>query len=266
LRRIVLIATAVGMLVAAGVAYAAINTYTAKLTFTTKSVGTAKKPVAIGYTENLSAAGTNGNRTALLEDIKTTISGIKVNTTGMPTCSSATIQAKSNDTSCPKNALLATGYITAVVGSPTNFTPSDPSAFACDPALHAWNSGGGKVTFFFVDTPSHQCGPLQTGSTGPFPGTIKQGGGKVVFDTPIPSFVNRPLGGSLAGSLETEHLVWTKTTKTTKGKTLNVMTSVACSGGKRAFSVSYEAALPAAGSPNETDVVKGTAPCTSPKK
>ena len=41
------------LLVAAASAYAAINTYTAKISFTGKAAGTAKKPVAIGYTEDL---------------------------------------------------------------------------------------------------------------------------------------------------------------------------------------------------------------------
>ena len=73
MRRIVLIATALGVLVAASAAYAAINSYTAKITFTSKKPGTAAKPVPTGYTENLTASGTNGNRTAVLLDIKTTI-------------------------------------------------------------------------------------------------------------------------------------------------------------------------------------------------
>lgn len=264
MQRKALIAITAGLVVlaVAATAYAAtaINTYGAKLSFTTKKAGTAKKPVTIGYTENLTAAGTNGNRTGLIDDIKTTIYGLKASTKKIPTCSSATIAAKSSDSSCPKGALLATGYITAVVGSPTNFVPSDPTAFNCDPDLDVWNSGGGHLTYFFVDTLTHLCGPLKTGSVGPYPGSMKQVGKNLVVDTPIPSFVNRPLGGALAGSLETEHLVWAKSSKTSKGKTVPVLQSVACKSGKRPWSVAYTATLPTT-NVTQSQTISGKSAC-----
>ena len=51
--------------------------------------------------------------------------------------------------------MVATGAITAAVGPATSFTAA---AAACDPLLHVWNGGQGKLTFFFVDqAPSHEC-------------------------------------------------------------------------------------------------------------
>jgi hypothetical protein len=258
-KSLVIVTTAVVVLVAAASAFAAINSYTAKVAVSPTKAGTKSKPVAIGYTEDLTATGTAGNRTALLQDIKTTLSGAKVTLKGVPTCSLKSIAAAKNDTGCPKGALLATGYIHAVVGSATDFTAA---AAPCNPGLDVWNSGGGKLTFFFVDTAAHNCDALglKTGSTGPYPATYKQSGSKVVVDTPIPSFVNRPLG--LAGSLEVEHLKWANLKTKVNGKKVGVLQSTGCQGGKRAYAVSFTANLPTTNT-TETKVVSGKAPCKS---
>jgi hypothetical protein len=264
LRRIVLIATAVGLLGAAGAAFAAtqINTYTAAIKFTSKAAGTAKKPVPIGYTVDLGANGTNGNRTAILQDIKTKIYGVVADQKDFPTCSLNTIANAKSDTSCPKGALVASGYIHAVVGNPKDFTtPATP----CNPALDVWNSGAGKMTFFFVDTPAHNCNALglKTGSTGPYPASVKTQGKFLVLDVPIPAFIGRPLG--LAGSLEVEHLVFTHQSKKVGGKTVQSLASVACQGKKRPYSVSFTANLPdpatGTGGTTQTSTVSHTAPC-----
>ncbi|MGI8713581.1 MAG: hypothetical protein ACR2NR_10440 [Solirubrobacteraceae bacterium] len=259
-RILVLVTTGVVLLVAAASAYAALNTYTAKLAFTSKKAGTAKKPVATGYTEDLKASSTaSGNRTAVLLDIKTSIYGMKANTKGLPVCTATQIAAAKNDTMCPKGAKLATGYITATVGSVKDFTAAGAP---CDPGLDVWNSGGGKLTFFFVEQAAHNCNALglKTGSTGPYPGTEKQVGKNLVVDVPIPAFVSFPLPG-LAGSLETEHLVWAKSSKTTAGKTQAVLSSVGCQGSSRPYSVAFTATLPTAGPAKETKSVSAKAPC-----
>ncbi len=243
---------------AAGAAYAAINTYTAKLAFTSKKPGTAAKPVPIGYTQDIKASGTSGNRTAVLQDIKTTIYGLKADGKDFPTCSLNQIANAKNDTVCPKGAKVASGYITASVGSATNFTVAGS---ACDPLLDVWNSGQGKLTFFFVDTPTHQClgGALSTGSTGPYPATYKTVGKNLVVDVPVPTYVGFPLPG-VAGSLETEHLVWKPTTTKVKGKTVASIASVACKGNKRPYSMSFKANLPTTNT-TETKTVSANAPC-----
>jgi len=258
LRRIVLIATALGVLIAAGAAYAAINTYSATLKFTSKKPGTAAKPVATGFTQDIKAAGTSGNRTAVLLDIKTTIYGLKVDGKDFPTCTSAQIVAAGADTGCPKGAEVATGYITASIGSKSNFAASGTP---CDPLLDVWNSGQGKLTFFFVDTPTHQCvaGAITTGKVGPYPATYKNVGKNLVVDVPIPTYVDFPLPG-VAGSLETEHLVWKASTTKVKGKTVASIASVACSGSKRPYSQSFKANLPTTNS-TKSKTVSGSAAC-----
>jgi hypothetical protein len=262
LRRILVIATtALVVLAAAASASAALNTYGAKFSFTTKQAGTPAKPVPIGFTQDLSAtAGTPGNRASVLLDIKTTVYGLKADQKDFPTCSLSKIAAAKTDTGCPKGALAASGFITAAVGSASDFTAAGS---ACDPLLHAWNSGPGKLTFFFVDAPpAHLClgGALKTGAVGPYPATVKQQGKNIVIDTPVPSYVSFPLPG-LAGSLETEHLKWLKSTRKVNGKTVALISSVGCSGSKRPGAVAFTATLPTAGPAKETQSVSSKSPC-----
>jgi hypothetical protein len=257
LRRIVLIATALGCLAAAGVAYAAINTYSAGLKFSSKKPGTAAKPVPAPFTQDIKASGTGGNRTAVLQDIKTTIYGIKVDGKDFPTCSFNSIQNAHTDAACPKGAMVASGFITAAIGSATDFTAS---AAPCDPLLHVWNSGQGSMTFFFVDqAPNHLCvgTTIKTGDVGPYPAKYKNAGKNLVLDVPVPGYVSFPLGaGKVAGSLETEHLVWTAQKK---GKHIS-LESVACKGNKRPWSMAFKANLPTTNT-TESKTVSGSAAC-----
>jgi hypothetical protein len=259
-KSLVIAVTAAVMLIAAASAYAAINTYTAKDVVSPAKAGTAKKPVSVGYSEALTATGTNGNRTAELNNITTTIYGLKLNDKGLPTCSVATIAAAKSDAGCPKGAMLATGDITAVIGSPTNFSTTDPTAAACDPNLHVWNAGPGKMAYFFVEGPGHLCagGAVATGDVPPYPVTRKQVGKNLVVNTPIPGYVTQPLG--LAGSLETEHLKWFNLSTKVNGKKVGVLQSIGCKNGKRPYSVKYTANLPTTNT-TESKTVSGKQAC-----
>jgi hypothetical protein len=261
LRRTVLVVTALFVLGAAATAYAAINSYTVSTTFTTKKAGTAKKPVPMGFTQDVKVSGTNGNRSAVLLDLKTKIYGLAIDSKDFPTCSLKTISKPPYDAACPKKAEVATGAITATLGDQTNFSTSVGGA-SCDPVLDVWNSGKGKLTYFFRDTPTHQClnGGLQTGQVGPYPGTYKKQGKFIVMDTPIPKYVDYPASG-LVGSLSSEHLKWSKQTKKVKGKTVAAIASVGCKGNKRPWSMTFTSTLPTAGPAKETKTVSGNAPC-----
>jgi len=262
LRRIIIIGTALAVLVGAAAAYAAINTYTARMKFSPTKAGTAKKPVALSFTIDYTASGTNGNRTAPLTDVKTTIYGLKANYKGFPTCSMAKIQAAKSDASCPKKALAATGWITAVIGPTNDQSAGAAGTLPCDPLLHVWNGGGGKLVFFFVDqAPNHTCanGALTTGSVPPYPGTIRYAGKNLVQDTPVPAYVSFPLAG-IEGSLETLHLTWIKQSIKVHGKQVFDITSIGCKKAKRPFSVSFTANEP--NQPSETDTVTGSAACS----
>lgn len=264
MRRIVVIVTALAVLVGAVSAYAAtggLNTYTAKIQFAPNKAGSKKAAAPIAFTEKYVANGTNGNRTAPLTDIKTTIYGMAVHAKGFPTCSQATIANAHSDASCPKGALIATGSITAILGPTADPSTSDPNQIPCNPLLHAWNGGGGKIVFFFVDqAPDHSCGPILTGAVGPFVGTAKQVGKNLVQDTPIPASVSFPITG-VEGSLTSETLHYLKVTRKVKGKTVAYNTSVACKKGKRPYSVTFSAQS-GPGAPSESQTVSGTQKCS----
>ena len=260
MRRLVLIATALGVLVVAAVAYAAENNYSATVKLTSKVAGSATKPAAVGYTEDYKASSSQGNaRAAILTNIKTTIYGLRADGKDFPTCSAAKINKAHSDSVCPKGSMVASGFITAQVGGATDFTtPGAP----CTPLLHVYNVGQGKLTFLFVEQGSHQCVGLATDSVPPYPGTYKVVGKNLVVNVPIPKDVDYPLGpqGGVSGSLETEHLVWVKATKKVHGKTVAAISTVGCQGKKRPFAVAFTSAKQGGGS--ETVTKKGSAPCS----
>ncbi|HYB27795.1 MAG TPA: hypothetical protein VEF89_14345 [Solirubrobacteraceae bacterium] len=264
MRRLVVMATALAVLVGAVSAYAAssgFNTYTAKLSFSPNKAGSSTAPSALGWTEVLGANGTAGNRTAPLTDIKTTFYGLTSNGKDFPTCSLSTISAAKSDTGCPKGALVATGSITALLGPVSDQSASNPTVVPCDPLLDVWNAGQGKVVFFFVDqAPSHLCagGAVPTGYVGPFPGTIKTVGKNLVENTPIPTYVSFPLSG-VEGSLTSETLHWTNLKRKVKGKTVYYTQSVGCKSGKRPYSVAYTAEQ---NGTSQTGTVTGSAKCS----
>jgi len=263
LKRIVLIATAVAMLIAAAVAFAAtpINTYSAPFTFQPGTSGTASKPQNIAFKERINVTpGTSGNRSGILLNIKASLYGIKADGKDFPTCTIAKITAAGTDAGCPKAAMVATGSIKALLGSPSNF--STANAIACDPLLHVWNAGQGKLAFFFVDATSgvHQCagGAIKTGSVGPYPATYKNVGKYLVVNVPIPRTVDYPAAG-LVGSLQSEVLNW----KGASANGHNAFSSVACQGSKRPYSTTFTAALP--GQANQVVTASGSAPCKASK-
>jgi hypothetical protein len=241
LRRLVVIATALAVLVGAASAYAAttgLNTYTSKLKFSPNH-----KAGALGFTQNYTAANsTPGLRTAPLTDIKTKVYGLVSDGKDFKTCSLAKIATAQSDSGCPKGALVASGSITALIGAQADQSLSAQGTQTCDPLLHVWNAGQGKIVYFFVDQgPNHLClnGSLTTGQIGPFQGTVKTVGKTLVMDLPIPSAVSFPIG--LQGSLTSSTLAWKNLTTKVHGKTVNYLNSVACKGGKRPYSVTFTA-------------------------
>ena len=262
MKRIAAAVTIVVALIAAGGAYAAINTYTAGISFTGRQAGTARKPVPIGYTENLKVSGTKGNRAGVQLVIRTRIYGLVEDGRDFPRCTVAMIGAAHTDAGCPKAAEVATGNITAALGSAKDFTSPGQ---ACDPELHVWNGGPGKLTFFFVETPSHQClgGSIKTGGTPPYPATYNTQGKYLNLTVPVPDSINYPLGrsGGLVGSLESEHLTYFKRTRRVHGRTVAITTSVGCQRHKRPYSASFTSTLPPAGPATQTSRVTESAPC-----
>jgi hypothetical protein len=261
LRRLVVIATALAVLVGAAAAYAAtsgINTYTATVKASPNKAGSAKAPSAIGFTETYTANGTGGSRTAPLTDIKTTLYGVVSNGKNFPTCSLTKIENAKSDAGCPKGALIASGSITATLGPVADTSTTAPGQLPCNPLLHVWNAGQGKVVFFFVETAANSCagGAITTGDVGPYTGTVKIVGKNLVLDTPIPSYVSFPING-VEGSLTSLTLHYKKLT----GKSGAYQASTACKSGKRPYSVAFTAET-APGATPVTQTVTGTQKCS----
>jgi len=257
LRRVITGLTALAVLAAATAALAASsgNTYTAKLSFSPKAAGSKSHPAAVGQNLLYTAKGANGNNAAPLIDIKTTVYGLTVNTKAVPTCSAAKITAEHTDASCPKKSLVATGSVEAVIG-PNTLQGGTP----CDPLLHVYNGGGKTVVYFFVIAPGHLCGPLQTGAVPPYKGYYSTKGKNLILDVPLPPDVSTNAGNlGLYGSLEKETLKWFKVSGKVKGKTVPYAASVACSKGKRPYSVKFTA-TDSSGKKQST-TIKGTDRC-----
>lgn len=259
MRRFIIIGTALAVLAGAAVGYAAttLNKYSAKVSVSPSKPGTKAKPVTVGVSENLSAANaTAGKVAAPLVELKTSIYGLISNANKFPTCSSSKILTPPKyDGNCPKAAEVATGSVNAFIGGPSLAPP--PASFSCKPGLDVWNAGGGKLLFFFT---AHvpQCGPLVTGQTAPYPGTVKESGKYLVIDVPLPPDVSTQVANhtGLYGSLVNEKIAFKKTTY--KGHPL--LASIGCKGNKRPFKVAYTA-VQSASSPRVTQTVSGSGKC-----
>jgi hypothetical protein len=257
MRTAVIAATALVALLAAGVAMAAtLNTYTATIAAKQSGAGTAKKPVALGLVEKLAAKPVTTANAYPLTDIKLTLPDVKFNDKGFPVCSAATITAASNDSGCPKGALVASGDVTAALWSPS--TPSAAGA-SCNPVLDIWNAGNAKLTYFFKIPAGHQCAGLQTGAVPAWTGTMKESGSTLTSDTPLPPPVSTNAGNlGLYSSLEAETLTYYKLTAKVGGKTVPFFESVGCVAGKRPYTVTYTATN---GSTSASTAVKGSGKC-----
>lgn len=263
MKRIILIATAATMLFAATVAFAAttpISKYKATYSFSPSKSGTKKKPQKVSFTQKITVTpGIAGSRAGILHNIKQTLYGLKVDGKHFPTCTTTKIDTAKTDAGCPKGALVATGSIKAVLGSGSSL--SSPVLATCDPLLHVWNAGQGKLAFFFIDTPTgtaHACAGLKTGDVAPYPATYKQSGKNLVVNVPIPQYVDYP-APNVVGSLQSENLKW----KGTSSKGHISIASVACKGKKRPYSTSFTASN--VSGPSQVATVKGSASCKKSK-
>ncbi len=260
LRRIIILGSAaLAVLVAASVAVAAggTNNYTAKFSFKPTKAGSKHKPASVGFTETLTAANANpANRAAPLLDIKTSIYGLVNNGSKFPSCNGTQITARKTDSFCPKKALVATGPVNSKVGDTTLIGPGSP----CNPFLHVWNGGKGKLWFFFTTGGPYQCFGLKTGATAAYEGFVKQQGKYEVTDVPLPPDVSTNVADiGLYGSLIKEALTFKKLTVKKGGKTYAINASVGCQKGKRPWIVSFTAATP---SGKQTSVLKGSSKCS----
>ncbi len=257
LRRKVMIATAIAMLVGASAAYAAsLNSYTATYSFSPSRAGSIKHPSPIGYSTTLTASPVSNKRAAPLVDLRDNIYGLRANPRYFPTCSRQTIvRPPKFDGNCPRGSKVATGKVFSLLGG----TDLSKAGSACNPEVQVYNAGGGSLWFFFTTHPG-DCGSLVTGATAPYEGSVRQLGNSLVTDVPLPPDVGTAVAGhnGLFGSLIRETIHWFKLTKKVKGKTVAFQQSVGCRGGRRPWTQVFTATDLKT---RETKRVAGSAKC-----
>jgi hypothetical protein len=256
-----MVGTALAALVAAALAFAGNNTYTATLHFSPNRAGKPKRPVPTSCSGFFTSSGQNGNRAAPLTDIKSTVYGLKATFKGFPTCREAKIAAAKSDAGCPKKAMAASGYLTAVIGPTSGQSQNAQGTGTCDPLLHVWNGGGGELVFFLIEQPpNHECagGAITTGAVPPWEGRVSYRGKFIVLDLPIPRSVSFPLSG-IEASFERSFLKWVNGSTEVHGRKIHDITSIGCRNAQRPYSVSFTSEE--AGGAPQTDTVTGRQAC-----
>jgi hypothetical protein len=245
------------MLIAAGSAFAAIDTYSGGYGFKGKA-GTKAKPAPLSFTQKFALTSAQaGSLTGILSNVKTEISGVKVDAAGFKTCTTSQINNPNNskfDAICPKSALVASGSIKAQLGTAAQWAPT---GLTCNPVLDVWNAGPGKLSFFFRTTASAQClgGTITTGAVPAFTATYKQVGSNLLVNIPVPADVTNPGKGPYFVAVTSEYLTWHSTSNS---KGTHDITSTGCKG-HRHFSYTFSAHTPSGQS--ETKSIKGEASC-----
>jgi hypothetical protein len=257
LRRTVTIVIALVVVGAATAAYAATQPYTGNLTFSARHPGTVIKPAPIAFKLNVKTTAPSTTRPPVQLDIKIRIFGMTLDGEDFPACGRIAIAEAHSESVCPKGSKVASGYIQSLLGSATDF--SAPGAL-CDPRLDVFNSGQGKLTYFFVTDATHACAGLRTGATPPYPGTYKNVGKYFVSDVPVPAYIDYPLQG-LVGSLQNETLNFTTQTRKLHGKTLISQASIGCLKGNRPYSITTTTTGGSEGSQHVVSTITKTGPC-----
>ncbi len=240
MKRIIIAGTVLVALVCAAAAWAATdpNSYSGSTTVTPNKAGSAKKPVPVGWSQTINVKSSeSGYDAAPLKDIKTTIYGLKVDTSLASTCSSSKIES-SGGTGCPSKSLVATGTVTSRLGrSDRNPTYSEN----CGPlTLNVYNGGKNYVWFFFIVPSVTACPGAHTGSAAPYKATFSRSGKNMVLNVPLPADVSTNAANlGLYASLTHEQLTWKTISGKSKGKKVGYFETVGCKAGKRPYKVTY---------------------------
>lgn len=226
--------------------------------FSSKKAGTSKKPHPINYTLKINTTATGSDLPQVTREVKLKVFGMKVDGKHFASCSFSKILNAKNDNVCPKKAEVGAGSIVATLQGPVG-TPPQP----CTPFLDVWNSGQGKLTYFFRVAGSHQCGGLQTGATPPYAGTYKTQGGYFMSDVKIPDQINYPVPG-LTGLLSSETLTFSSQTTKKNGKKYISQAVTGCKKGKRPWTLTVLTAplSQGKGGPSQTSTVPGSPSCS----
>jgi hypothetical protein len=142
----VLVVTALAVLGVAALAVAQTTQYAVGGTVSVHG-GTKAKPKPGGLTFKFDVSDPSGNQTPPVQTYSIMYEGGRLNTTLIPGCSEAKINAPSTPTTdiCPKGSKIGAGKLDALIGSAGQPTST---ASPCKASLELFNAGKGHATLF----------------------------------------------------------------------------------------------------------------------
>ena len=206
----------------AAVAFAATNSYTVKGSVSPSKAGTPTKPkpASVGFAVNVTEA--SGLRPAAISTVELTVPDGVLNQKPFPKCSASTVA--SNASSCPAGSVVGSGSAKAVAGGTAD--PADKS-LPCSLSGKIYNGANSQVLLHVTGSPP-TCA-LEIDKV--IVGKIRKVGKVYKVKFTIPDDLIHPAPGFTSG-IESLTGTITKVTKKVKGKTVGLIATTACPGGK----------------------------------
>ena len=226
--------TAVALLATSSAAFAQATSYDISASTSPATAGSKKKPVSASL--SLTVNATSPGRPTTSTAFKVTFAGMRANTTGLKTCTVASINAAQSDSGCNKAAKIGDGYVKNLVGTATD--PNDTS-IGCNLAVTLYNAGSGRVAVFLKGAPTLTVAggtcviPINQALDGRFASSSTG----VSLSFTIPGNLQHPITGLNQGISSIQTTIDRKTF-TSKGKKVGLLEAVGgCKGGSRAVTL-----------------------------
>lgn len=222
----------------AAVAYAQqVNTYTVTGATSPSKAGTSKKPVPVKIQFDYSIGEQSGMRPSPVKSYSIRFTGLRVNSSKFPACTSATLESK-GPSGCPAGSAVGTGFIENATGAKAD--PSDRS-IACNAALTVYNSGPNKASIYVAGSPQ-ATDPRQKCAielAAPIPAKYVKRGNATALEFDVPASLLHPLP-TLDNAVTRVTSTIKLLTRKVKGKKVGYYEAIGgCKGGKRTISVVF---------------------------
>lgn len=192
--------------------------------------GTTAKPKAAGLQFTFKLSDPSGNVPQVVKTYEIEVEGGKVNSSLLPGCKAAALDAAQTDAKCPKDSLLGKGTLTALIGK--SGTPA-ANALTCSLPFKIYNSGGGKAALWIVAR-QPEC-PVSLAQSVPAKWT--KHGTTAGLSFTVPDLLRHQVGLDLP--VVSASATIKKITKKSKGRSTGFLESTGCKDGKRDFSVTF---------------------------
>lgn len=237
MRKIIALAAA-GLLAVAAIAVAAQeNVYTVSGGVSPTKVGTKTKPIPVSLNFNYTVDEKTGKRPALINQYDIFFENGQVNTSFFPKCTAAKIDQDGTDASCPKGSLMGSGSVQNATGATSD---ENDRSLSCYLDLRIYNSGNQRAALFLSGGPSNDpaknC-PLAVAKAIDAKFVKRATGTSLVFK--VDEFLLHPAPGFDNAVIDVRSNI-RKATKKVKGKTRGFFESAGkCRNGKSAIKVEF---------------------------